>query len=976
MAQHPVIWYNFPIYANPLTRRGLYGGWFFMKRIFAILLLALLFVQTCTVASAAGNGETIYRALLIGVDAYQAGALEGCVNDINRMAQTLQTANEAGAFYQAPVLRSNLTSQEIGELATDMATWNVDEDDVTFFFFAGRGYLSDKGTPAIVGKDNKMFSIADLIQLLDGLKGTKMVALDMRLADEELLEKGETQVDPLKAQVEVARFNQEVLGVFRESPNAGRYYVLAGSTLTSSETDVLPAGDEPRGLVTYLLTQGCGYDYREQRPVDQMPADTNGNGAVSLTEIRDYITEGMAELEGSKDPVADVAISPEGSTYPLMARRATSEVLEVTLIQDSIEVPMGRTRQLEAETQPPNASKRTIAWSSADLSIATVDDDGVVTGVKPGLARIAATTANGLTVFADVTVRDVTMVESFTLSTSALTVGSGNTVQMNVRIEPEDASENYSWSTDNSAIATVDQNGLVTCRAIGDTQVTIASESGVEASCAITVVDPKDAVTGIKVNKSELELYVGGTFVAKTRIKPAEALHSEVTFTSSDPAVASISGDSIITGVAPGTCTVYATASSGIYAPIAVTVKGPELLLNKDSLNMKIGASTILKTRVKPTSAEGEIIWTSEDPTIASVEKGKITAMAEGETVITASLGDSTTAQCQVVVGGVPVKKISIKPEKLSLEVGATTDLSFQLAPKNASTTGLQWSSSQEDIAVVDAEGHVNAVATGKAVIQLSAPGGVKAICRLEVEPVSITALSLDQSDIELLAGSAEAGRFTLTAQTQPEGAGNGSVKWRSSNPKVATVSSTGEVVARRAGKAVIKAVGRNGGRSISAQCNVTVEANAVRNPKPIVGEEKKVYTSARRIQYAKDQLLFEMYFANGTDAGVTVPEEGKLVLTLADGRQLLVKEIPAGTNKLKPGKTGTLNYTVTVAEGDELYGLDLRGASAEILPPDAELNAGPAPETQETFEIEEEDTGEDDMDWDAPDPSGWKVED
>jgi hypothetical protein len=45
-------------------------------------------------------------------------------------------------------------------------------------------------------------------------------------------------------------------------------------------------------------------------------------------------------------------------------------------------------------------------------------------------------------------------------------------------------------------------------------------------------------------------------------------------------------------------------------------------------------------------------------------------------------------------------------------------------------------------------------------------------------------------------------------------------------------------------------------------------------------------------------------------------------------------------------------------------------------LPPDAELNAGPAPETQETFEIEEEDTGEDDMDWDAPDPSGWKVED
>lgn len=948
-----------------------------MKRIYAILLLILLFVLPGMAASAAANGETTYRALLIGVDAYQAGALEGCVNDINRMSQTLQSANEAGAFYQAPMIRSNLTSKEIGELASDMATWNVDEDDVTFFFFAGRGYLSDKGTPAIVGKDNKMFSIADLIQLLDGIKGTKMVALDMRLADEELLEKGETQADPQKAQMEMARFNQEVLGVFRESPNASRYYVLAGSTLTSSEADVLPAGDEPRGLVTYLLTQGCGYDYAEQSPVDQMPADANGNGAVSLTEIRDYITEGMAELEGSKDPVADVAISPEGSTYPLMARRATSEVLEVTLIQDSIEVPIGRTRQLEAETQPPNASKRTIAWSSADLSIATVNDDGVVTGVKPGLVRIAATTANGLTVFADVTVRDVTMVENFTLSTTALIVGNGGTVQMNVRIEPEDASENYSWSTGNSAIATVDQNGLVTCRALGDTQVTIASESGVEASCAISVVDPKEAVTGIQVNKSEVELYVGGTFIAKTKIKPAKAVHSEVAFSSSDPAVASISGDSIITGVAPGTCTVYATASSGVYAPIAVTVKGPEVLLNKDSLNMKIGASATLKTLIKPAAAEGEVVWASEDPAVASVENGKITAVAEGETIITASLGDSATAQCQVVVGGVPAKKISIKPEKLSLEVGATTDLSFHLTPKNASTAGLKWSSSKEDVAVVDEEGHVNAIATGKTVIKLSAPGGAEAACHLKVEPASISALSLDQSDIELLAGSAEAGRFRLTAQTQPEGAGNGSVKWVSSNPKVATVSSTGEVVAKKAGKAVIKAMARDGGKSISASCNVTVEANGVRNRKPIVGEEKKVYTSAKQIQYAKGQLVIELYFTNRTDAGAIVPEEGKLVLTLADGRQLLVKEIQAGKNKLKPGKTATLNYAATVAEGDELYGLDLRGASAEILPPDAELNAGPAPEAQEAFEMGGEDPGEEgDVDWDAPDPNGWEAED
>ena len=121
----------------------------------------------CANALAAGNGETTYRARLIGVDGYQTNALSGCVNDTGRMSQALQAANEAGAFYQAPVIRSNLQTDEILQLSSELETWNVDEDDVTFFYYAGHGYLSDKGTPAIVGKDNKMLSIADLIGLLD-----------------------------------------------------------------------------------------------------------------------------------------------------------------------------------------------------------------------------------------------------------------------------------------------------------------------------------------------------------------------------------------------------------------------------------------------------------------------------------------------------------------------------------------------------------------------------------------------------------------------------------------------------------------------------------------------------------------------------------------------------------------------------------------------------------------------------------------
>lgn len=123
-----------------------------MKGTRWMLLAVLLAWALCANALAAGNGETTYRALLIGVDGYQTNALSGCVNDTGRMSQALQAANEAGAFYQAPVIRSNLQTDEILQLSSELETWNVDEDDVTFFYYARPRLPERQGHPGHRGQ--------------------------------------------------------------------------------------------------------------------------------------------------------------------------------------------------------------------------------------------------------------------------------------------------------------------------------------------------------------------------------------------------------------------------------------------------------------------------------------------------------------------------------------------------------------------------------------------------------------------------------------------------------------------------------------------------------------------------------------------------------------------------------------------------------------------------------------------------------
>ncbi len=878
-----------------------------------LILAALMAACVCLPAMAQGDGVTTYRAMLVGIDNYASSALQGCVTDANRMLATLQTANEAGAIYQQPEIRTNLKAAELSSLLGELTSMGVDDDDVTFWYFAGHGYISDKDVASIVGTDAKTLRVDRLKAALDEIPGTKIVVLDCRYADSLIEKSGSTAKDVLQ------KFNTNVTSIFLADPE--HYYVLSGATLASS----VAASSTAHGLVTYYLTGACGYDYAQEQPGD-LKGDADGNGAVSLAEAKAYIDGAVAGETGA--PQVQVAISPADSSYPVLARRADTEVLKVEIDKTQAEVATNYTMQLQASVSPANASRPGLTWSSSDLAVATVDEKGVVSGVRAGSARIVAMSDNGLSAACDITVRDVTFADSIKMDMEKMVIGEGTSAKLTLTMDPPDADETITWGSDDATVVSVDNQGAIAAKGLGDAVITATTERGVQATAKIKVVNKGKEVTAIQLSKKSVSLYEGNAMQLEYKLEPKSPEDATITWTSSDPEVAYVNASGLLVAEKPGTITLTGMASSGITAQMQVTVKGAELTISPNPVSLKKNGTQQLTSKILPSGLMLTTTWRSADPAVATVdESGKVTAVGNGMTTVTASLESGVTATVMVSVVEIPAKDIKISKNKLKMTVGTEQQLKAKVAPSNATITTAFWSSSNEAVATVDENGKIVALAPGKVIITAKAHNGKKARCLLQVEPVALKSIKLSQTSATLTVGMDDANTLQLTADTNPVSAGATAVKWVTSDKSIAMVDANGLVTAVAPGKAVIRAMSGK----VKADCRITVTGNEAVYKKPATSKEKKVYVSARHIYYKGGNLVVEVYFANKTNKTVKLPYAGKLVLTLKDGQTIELKDVERGKNGLMPGKMAVADYKFSLEDRPELDGLDLRGASATI---------------------------------------------
>lgn len=348
------------------------------------------------------------------------------------------------------------------------------------------------------------------------------------------------------------------------------------------------------------------------------------------------------------------------ATCKVTVTERTAPVIKVTQIQLSqtrASLNEGKELQLTATVLPTDATNQSLTWSSSVEGVATVDPTGKVTAIKAGTTVITATAKDDSGISASCTVQvtvPTVKVTGITLNKTTASVVKGKTVALTATVTPDTATDKtIKWTTSNKNVATVSTDGVVTAKAAGTATITAtaADDSGVKATCKITVTNPVVKVTKVTLNKTTASVVKGKTLTLTATVTPTNATNKKVTWKSSNTKIATVDSNGKVTAKAAGTATITCTAAdgSGKSAACKITVKNPpvkvtKLKINKTSVDLLKGKTVQLKVTVTPSNATNKAVtWTSSNKRIATVtSNGLVKAVRTGTVTITAKAKDGS----------------------------------------------------------------------------------------------------------------------------------------------------------------------------------------------------------------------------------------------------------------------------------------------------------------------------------------------
>lgn len=267
------------------------------------------------------------------------------------------------------------------------------------------------------------------------------------------------------------------------------------------------------------------------------------------------------------------------------------EVTSVVLDKTTLDLKIGDTAKLTATVSPSDATDKTVAWSSSNSNVATVDNNGNIRAVSDGNATITAKSGSkNATCSVRVSRIDVT---SVSLNHTSLELEMGETAQLTATVTPSNATnKTVTWSSSNSSIVSVSNDGLV--KAVGGGTATITAKAGgMTAECKVVSIVK---ASSISLDKTSLNIKVGDSYQLKATIYPATTTDKTVTWNSNNPEVATVDnngnvraievGNAVITvktGSVSNTCSVVVTRKSFV-------IDGITYLYDDDSNEVTVGA--------------------------------------------------------------------------------------------------------------------------------------------------------------------------------------------------------------------------------------------------------------------------------------------------------------------------------------------------------------------------------------------------
>ena len=549
-------------------------------------------------------------------------------------------------------------------------------------------------------------------------------------------------------------------------------------------------------------------------------------------------------------------------------------------------------------------------------------------------------------------------VTGVSLSHTTLNMTEGESQILTATVSPSNAdNKSVSWTSSNSSVASV-QEGVVTAHKAGSTIITVkTADGGKTATCSVTVTAKNIAVTGVSLDKTSIELTEGDELTLTATVNPDNATNKNVTWSSSDNTIASVSSGKV-TALKAGKATITVqTADGGKTATCEVTVNAKVypvtgVTLDKTSATLTEGDELTLTATVNPDNATNKnITWSSSDNTVASVSNGKVTALKAGKATITVQTADGgKTATCEVTVKEkvYPVESVSLDKTSLELTEGDEATLTATVSPDNASNKNVAWTSSNPEVATVE-NGKVTAVKAGTATITVKTEdGGKTAMSNVTVkEPPYASKLTLDATSINAYIYKDHDKYYEVNVTAIPSNAVT-DYEWSSSNPKVAKIEGDGssaKIYTEDYGESIISVLDRRSGVSASMNIHTIVENFQWNETSAetmygyplitiMVGDNYKLsysYTPAHATNIFSDLSQFVFY---ENDVVVEAPS---FISIDKDGNILGLKE---GTVGIKP--TGLVSgsgrvYVKVKVPYVPTAGLELNKSSLHLLQYDSE---------------------------------------
>ncbi|MDE6317604.1 MAG: Ig-like domain-containing protein [Muribaculaceae bacterium] len=631
--------------------------------------------------------------------------------------------------------------------------------------------------------------------------------------------------------------------------------VASGVTINTQDMSLLVGQSDK--LTATILPENTTDKTVTWKSSDESIAKVSEDGTVTAVSV------GVATITAT---CGEVSATCKVTVNPVVASSVTINTQDMTLL-------VGQSDKLTATVLPENTTDKTIIWKSSDESIVKVSEDGTVTAVSVGVATITATCGD-VSATCKVTVNPV-VASGVTINTQDMTLLVGQSDKLTATVLPENTTDKtLTWMSSDESIAIVGADGTVTAISVGVATIT-ATCGEVSANCKVTV-NPVVA-SGVTLNVSDITLLVGQSDKLTATVLPENTTDKTVTWKSSDESIAKVSEDGTVTAVSVGVATITATCGE-VLATCKVTVNpvvASSVNLNVQDMTLLVGQIDKLTATVLPeNTTDKTITWKSSDESIANVsEDGTVTAVSVGVATITATCGD-VSATCKVTVNPVVASSITINAQDVTLLVGQTDKLIATVLPENTTDATIIWRSSDESIAIVSADGTVTAISVGIATITATC-GEVSATCKVTVNPVVASGVTINTQDITLLVGQSD----KLTATVLPENTTDKAVTWKSSDEAIAKVSEDGTVTAVSVGVATITATCGE----VSATCKVTV------NPVVASGVTLNVPDMTLLVGQT-DKLTATVLPENTTDQTITWKSSDESIATVsADGTVIAI---------------------------------------------------------------------------------------